>query len=137
MELVRGVRILRYEVVKDGGDDLISFEHATNLPFFPRRTFVIVIKSSDSIRGGHANSCSELLVAVSGSVIVDVDNGTQYAEVCLNTRDKALWIKPGIVVKLRNAAPQTVILAVASKCYAETLHFDRPQPHMIDKEETA
>jgi hypothetical protein len=137
MELIRGVELLQHEVFRDEGGELVAFEQFTNLPFPSKRVFFITISSPDRVRGGHANSCHELLVAVSGSVTVEVDNGTQCADVCLDANDKGLWVKPGVLVRLRGSVPQAIVLAFASACYAETRHFGRPQPHLIAGEETA
>jgi dTDP-4-dehydrorhamnose 3,5-epimerase-like enzyme len=135
MELIRGVELLQHEVFRDEGGELVVFEQFNGLPFAAKRVFFISVSSPDAVRGGHANSCHELLVAVSGSVIVEVDNGAQSADICLDTRDKALWIRPGVLIRLRRFVPHAIVLAFASARYDETRHFDRPQPHLIAAED--
>lgn len=36
------------------------------------------VDASSAVRGGHANSCDELIVALSGSVLVECDNGEEH-----------------------------------------------------------
>jgi dTDP-4-dehydrorhamnose 3,5-epimerase-like enzyme len=135
MQLIRGVEVLQHKVFADDSGELVVFEQFTSLPFACKRAFLIIISSPETLRGGHAHSCHELLVAVSGSALVEVDNGVQSAELCLDRRDKAIWVKPGVLIRFRSLVPQTILLAFASERYAETRHFDRPQPHLIAAED--
>ena len=51
--------------------DLVACEFANNLPFIPRRTFLVHNVSSDRVRGEHAHKeCLQFLVAISGSLSV-------------------------------------------------------------------
>jgi hypothetical protein len=131
MELIAGAELLQHPVFGDNGAELVAFEQFPNSPFRWERVFFITFGPLGSVRGGHANSCHELLVAVSGAVSVEVDNGTNSTEVCLDARDKSLWVKPGILVRLRGLVPGAIVLAFASASYSETRHYDRPKPHLI------
>jgi dTDP-4-dehydrorhamnose 3,5-epimerase-like enzyme len=137
MEIIKGVALLNHEVFRSRGGELMAFEEFSGVPFPLKRVFFLTVSSSDVVRGGHANSCHELLIAVSGSVIVEVDNGSECAEICLGSSGEALWVRPGVLVRLRNFASQTIVLAIASACYAKTRHFERPQPHLIATDGTA
>jgi hypothetical protein len=44
-----------------------------------------------ALRGGHANSCGELIMALSGSVCVEGDNGRERKCVRWSSYDRALW----------------------------------------------
>lgn len=131
MELITGAELLRHPVISDNGAELIAFEQFSNLPFPLERVFFMTFGSLGSVRGGHANSCHELLIAISGAISAEVDNGINSADVCLDTRDKSLWVKPGVLVRLRSLVPGTILLALASASYSETRQYDRPQPHLI------
>jgi hypothetical protein len=130
MELIAGAELLQHPVFGDNGAELIAFEQFPNSPFPWERVFFMTF-GPGSVRGGHANSCHELLIAVCGAISVEVDNGINSAEVCLDRRDKSLWVKPGVLVRLRSLVPGTIVLALASASYSETRHYDRPQPHLI------
>ena len=63
------------------------------LPFGIQRVYYLYDVPSDSFRGGHAHKeCLEVLVALSGSFSVRLDNGINQTEILLNKPDKALLI---------------------------------------------
>src|SRR4051794_10280509 len=110
MEVIRGVALLKHKIFRRQGGELIAFEEFSNSPFPLKRVFFLSVNSSDVVGGGHANSCHELLVAVSGSVTVQVDNGSECLDICLDSSGKALWVQPGVLLRLRNFASQTIVL---------------------------
>ncbi|GJD55855.1 sugar 3,4-ketoisomerase [Methylobacterium dankookense] len=131
MQLIRGVEILNYRTHVDDRGKLAAFDEFDNIPFPPRRVFFLKVDDPDRTRGGHANSCDEFIMPLSGSVLVEVDNGRECCSVHLDTRDRALWIKSGIVINLREFESNTVLLICASASYRDTRHFDHPQPHLF------
>lgn len=131
MELIRGVTLLEQRVHTDARGSLLALEQATNLPFAPKRVFATTVDAPGVARGGHANSCDEFIVVLSGSVLVEVDNGEARTRVRLHGQDQALWIRAGVLIGLREFAAQTILLVCASAPYDETRHFDRAQPDLI------
>ena len=115
----------------DARGDLVALEHCENLPFEPKRVFFIKVNDQGKARGGHANSCDEFIVALSGSVLVEVDNGFERGRVRLNTCDRGLWVRAGILIHLREFQPGTILLVCAPELYRDTQHFDEAQPHLI------
>lgn len=87
--------------------------------------------------GGHANSCDELIVAVSGLVLVEVDNGHEHAVIRLSDCNQALWISAGILIRLREFGPGIILLVCASALYGDTRHFERLQPCLVKASEPA
>jgi dTDP-4-dehydrorhamnose 3,5-epimerase-like enzyme len=130
MELIRGVTLLTHQVHTDARGSLIVLEQITNLPFPLKRVFVTMVDDSDAVRGGHANSCDEFIVALSGSVLVEVDNGRERTCVRLSGHDQGLWIRAGILIDLREFTAPTVLLVCASAFYEDTHHFAHPQLHL-------
>lgn len=131
MRLINGVEFIDQRVNRDMRGDLLAFEHFSNVPFPMERVFVMKVSSSEVTRGGHANSCDELIVALTGSVEIQVDNGDERTAIGLDGYDRALWIKPGILIHLRDFRPGTLLLVCASARYGETRHYDRAQPHLF------
>lgn len=115
----------------DSRGALGAFEQFVNLPFALERVFYMKVDDPGVVRGGHANSGEELIVALAGSVFVEVDNGHEKSRVRLHTLDKGLWVRPGVLIYLREFEPQTLLLVCASERYAEALHSDRVQPQWI------
>ena len=128
---MEGVQLRRQRVHADPRGELVALEQFASLPFAPKRVFFMKVDSSSVVRGGHANSCDELIVAVSGSVLVELDNGHERASTRLSGCDQALWISAGILIRLKEFGPGTVLLVCASAPYEETRHFERPQPWMV------
>ena len=130
MTIIPGATLHKQHVHADSRGELVSFEQHRNLPFLPRRVFFIKADSPDVVRGGHANSCDEFIVALSGSVLIEVDNGLERGRVRLESHDRALWVRAGIVIHLREFGPGTILLVCAPALYCDTHHFDGAQPHL-------
>lgn len=130
-DLIHGVQLRRQQVHADPRGKLVSLELLAGLPFMPKRVFFMKVDSPGIMRGGHANSCDELIVAVSGSVLVEVDNVSEHAAIRLSGCDQALWVRSGILIRLKEFEPGTILLVCASALYGDTRHFERPQPGLI------
>ena len=136
-QVIHGVQLRRQQVHADPRGKLVSLELPASLPFVPKRVFFMKVDSPGTLRGGHANSCDELIVAASGSVLVEVDNGSEHAAIRLSDCDQALWIRSGILIRLKEFELNTILLVCASALYGDTRHFERPQPGLIKASEPA
>lgn len=103
----------------------------SNLPFDVKHVFVIHDVPESAMRGDHASSSDEALVVMHGDLVIDLDNGNETMTVHLSRSDKALWVKAGVRLQLRNFSPGTILLAFASVPYADWCRFDRPQPQLL------
>lgn len=126
-KIIDGVNLVPQVVHSDTRGNLVSFEEFGNVPFCPKRVFVITVDCPGPHRGGHANSCDELISVISGAVTIEIDNGDSRRSVRLDSCDEALWIQAGILIVLKEFAPGTALLVCASERYEDTHHFDRPQ----------
>jgi len=126
-EIIAGVDLLPQVVHSDSRGNLVSFEEFGNVPFCPKRVFVITVDGPGPARGGHANSCDELISVISGAVTIEIDNGESRRSVRLDGRDEALWIRAGVLIVLKEFAPGTALLVCASERYEDTRHFDCPR----------
>jgi dTDP-4-dehydrorhamnose 3,5-epimerase-like enzyme len=76
---------------------------------------------SDAYRGGHAHiNQVELLVALSGSFDVKLNDGKTETFVTLNKPDKGLLIEKGMWRELENFSSGAVCLVLASDVFDET-----------------
>lgn len=132
MCLINGAQLLDYQVHADSRGKLAAFEQFDSLPFRLERVFLISVDKSGTVRGGHANSCDEYIVALTGSVLVELDNGHARCTVRVRPGGQALWVRPGVLIILRDFEPETRLLVCASARYEDTRHFDRPQPQLIE-----
>jgi acetyltransferase-like isoleucine patch superfamily enzyme/dTDP-4-dehydrorhamnose 3,5-epimerase-like enzyme len=108
----------RLKSVKDMRGDLSVGEFAKDIPFEPKRYFLVFNVPSEKTRGEHAHvKCHQFLICVKGSCAVVVDDGAARCEVALDSPDRGLYLPPmtwGIQYKYSNDA---VLLVFASHEY--------------------
>lgn len=131
-QLIQRVKLLDLVCNEDDRGSLVVIEEQDNLPFIPKRIFFINVHSSSSVRAGHSSSSEELIVAVNGAVTIDLDNGEQQISLRLEEKNKALWLRPGVWLKLTEFTPGTILLVAASILFSETQHFKKPQRLSVD-----
>jgi dTDP-4-dehydrorhamnose 3,5-epimerase-like enzyme len=96
-------------------------EGAALLPFEVRRFYFIHNVPPGATRGSHAHrELHQLVVAVSGSVVVELDDGTDREAFALTDPSLGLHIPPGYWRTLRDFAPQSVVAVLASHEYDES-----------------
>jgi hypothetical protein len=115
-----------------GHDDargrLTVFEYGSNLPFPLRRVYLLSDSNASTVRGAHSVSCDRVVQVIVGAVSIDLDNGTQKASLRLGDPRAMLRITPGIWMRLRQFAPNTVVVVCASELYKDTQTFGLPRP---------
>jgi UDP-2-acetamido-3-amino-2,3-dideoxy-glucuronate N-acetyltransferase len=83
---VRGVTLHHFPRHEDLRGSLLALEHERDLPFVPRRTFVVYDVPTQEVRGEHAHKvCAQFLVCIRGSVRVLADDGTNREEFVLDS----------------------------------------------------
>jgi acetyltransferase-like isoleucine patch superfamily enzyme len=115
---VGDVTLHRFKYVRDPRGDLSVGEFAREIPFVPKRYFLVMNVPNDKIRGEHAHyRCHQFLVCVKGSCAVVVDDLKSRVEVPLDTPDVGLYLPPmtwGIQYKYSSDA---VMMVFASDYY--------------------
>lgn len=89
------------------------------LPFEVKRVFWLHHISEGKDRGAHAllNS-SEIMIAVHGSFIVDLDDTQNKKSILLDSPDKGLIIRPGIWFRTHSYKDDGVSMVLAEEEYA-------------------
>lgn len=109
--------------IKVFGDDrgkLASFENNSNIPFDLKRVFYIFDTKSAVSRGCHANKNSEfLLVVISGSCKVKLDDGKEIIDISLSDPHKALYIDKMIWKEMYDFSYNSVLLVLTNTYYDE------------------
>ena len=112
---VNGVRFMKMPMVTDLRGILSYGEYDKQLPFVPRRYFVVTDVPSKDVRGEHAHrKLHQLLICVKGSCCVALDDGYNRDKVILDTLDKALYIPPngvGITIQIFTRCRSLLVLA--------------------------
>jgi UDP-2-acetamido-3-amino-2,3-dideoxy-glucuronate N-acetyltransferase len=111
-ELVGGARLVHLTRADDMRGSLAASELTKDLPFQPRRFFVVYRVPSAEARGEHAHrACHQFLVCLAGSLVVLVDDGTNRAQVLLDDPGLGLYMPP-MVWGTQYAHSTDAILAV-------------------------
>lgn len=96
----------------------LSFLENAMLPFPIARCFWITGIPENMTRGEHAHrTCSELIVAASGSFRVDVSDGTRIETVVMSGSENALLIRPMTWCRLYDFTADALCLCLASEPY--------------------
>ena len=113
------IEIVAIPKIADPRGNLAVMEKET-LPFSIERVYYLFDVPSGAYRGGHAHKeCMELLIALSGSFEVILDNGSQKKRVMLNNPTQGLLIPTAMWRELENFSSGAVCLVLASHTYDE------------------
>lgn len=128
-------KIIHLSKIADRRGNLTVAEQLTDIPFELKRAYWVYDVPGGESRGGHAHKqLFQLLVAVSGSFTVNLDDGTHTQSFLLNHPWEGLLITPGIWRTLDDFSTGAVCLCLASEeynpedyiyDYNEFLHYKR------------
>ena len=114
------VNIVDLSVRGDDRGSLIAIEQSQTIPFDIKRVYYIFGTQPNVARGFHAHkSLSQLLVCVSGSCDVILDNGVQRETMTLDRPDKGLLVQSMIWREMHRFSDDCVLLVLASNHYSE------------------
>lgn len=115
---IPGVRLHRLPYFVDMRGALSVAEFERDLPFVPRRHFVVYAVPSQETRGEHAHKrCHQFLICVHGSVRVLADNGSQRQVFVLDSPTLGIHLPPMIWGTQYQYSPDAVLLVFASESY--------------------
>lgn len=111
----------------DGRGGLLPFDFR-DLPFQPRRAFITHDVPAGTTRGGHAHKQGmQLLIRVSGRVLVALRDARKQETCVLQRSDIGLLIGPGIWSQQTYLEPGTSLLVFASTSYDSASYLTDPQ----------
>lgn len=92
---VRGVSLHKLPLIPDMRGSLTVGEFAKDIPFAPKRYFLVFDVPSAETRGEHAHrKCHQFLICVRGSCSVVADDGVHRQEFLLGQPDVGLYLPP-------------------------------------------
>ena len=119
MTTINDVQIIDITKVHDTRGNLSVIE-GNALPYEMKRVYYLYDIPSGGRRGGHSHvDCQELLVALSGSFDVIVNDGNEQKKFTLNKPNVGLLIVNGIWRELENFSSGSVCLVLASEVFKE------------------
>lgn len=113
-------RIIELQKIEDPRGNLTVTEGMKDVPFEIRRVYWVYDVPSGQYRGGHAHKkCLEMLVAMSGSFHVTLDDGHTRETILLNHPYQGLLIETGIWRTLDDFSSGAVCMVLASEPFEE------------------
>ena len=112
--------LIDFPKITDPRGNLTVAQALTDVPFAIKRAYWVYDVPAGECRGGHAHkSCKEVLIALSGSFHVTVDNGEEQKTVLLNHPYQGLLIDTDVWRTLDDFSSGAVCLVLASEPFDE------------------
>ncbi len=118
---MKGCSLLELKSHGDSRGSLVALEHPGTIPFEIKRVYYIYDTKRGVPRGFHAHTnLEQMLICVSGSCKVKVDNGMGDEEIYeLNTPETALYIGEMLWREMFDFSQGCVLMVIASSVYNE------------------
>jgi dTDP-4-dehydrorhamnose 3,5-epimerase-like enzyme len=108
-------RLIDLPKIPDDRGNLSFIQTGTHIPFAIKRTYWIYDVPGGEIRGGHSyHTNQELIVALSGSFDVIIDDGKQKHTLSLNRSYYGLYVPAGLWRHMENFSTNSLALVLAS-----------------------
>jgi dTDP-4-dehydrorhamnose 3,5-epimerase-like enzyme len=118
--MLNDIQFIKLPVIEDVRGNLAFIQNDV-LPFEFKRIYYLFDVPSTAFRGGHSHiNQHEILIALSGSFEVVLDDGTQKKTFVLNKPNVGLPISTGIWRELQNFSSGAVCLVIASDVFEES-----------------
>lgn len=110
----------RFQVHGDNRGSLVALEQDKEIPFPIKRVYYIFGNKDNVVRGCHAHKkLKQVLICVSGSCKIKLDNGYESCVVKLSSPDKGLLIDSFVWREMYDFSLDAVLLVLASELYDE------------------
>ena len=117
---VADAKIIDIPKIEDRRGNLSVVEEFKNVPFHIARAYWLYDVPAGAMRGGHAHKrLKQLLIALSGSFTVTLDDGHEKRKILLNPY-QGLLIETGIWRTIDDFSSGAVCLVLASEIYSES-----------------
>jgi dTDP-4-dehydrorhamnose 3,5-epimerase-like enzyme len=117
--MLNDIQLIDFPVIEDVRGNLAFIQNDV-LPFEFKRIYYLFDVPSNAFRGGHSHiNQHEILIALSGSFEVVLDDGLEKKTFLLNKPNVGLLITTGIWRELQNFSSGAVCLVVASDVFEE------------------
>lgn len=119
-------RIIELPQVHDPRGNLTFIEGGRHLPFEIRRVYYLYDVPGGSSRAGHGHrTLQQLVIAMSGSFDIELDDGRERRKYHLNRSHYGLYVGPMIWRYIDNFSSGSVCMVLASDYYDEADYFRR------------
>ncbi len=112
--------IINLPKIEDPRGNLSFIEEENHIPFKIERTYWIYDVPGGQIRGAHAfKKQLELIIALSGSFDVTIDDGNEKKTFSLNRSYYGLYIPAGLWRQMENFSTNSLALVISSTPFSE------------------
>jgi glyoxylate utilization-related uncharacterized protein len=130
---LRPCRTIDLPRITDPRGNLTFIEGSRQVPFDIKRVYYLYDVPGGAERGGHAHkNLQQLLIAISGSFDVSVDDGLEQKRFHLNRSYFGLYLPPMTWRELNNFSSGSVCLVLASAPYDEADYYRDYQSYLAD-----
>jgi len=117
-------KVMDFPIHKDPRGNLTAIEGGVHIPFDIQRVYYLYDVPGGSERGGHAHKgLHQLIIAMSGSFDVVLDDGKDKRRVHLNRSYQGLYVCPMIWRTIDNFSSGSVLMVLASNNYTEDDYY--------------
>ncbi len=111
---------MKFQVIGDERGSLISLEAMKNIPFNIKRVYYIYGVAPKLPRGFHAHKeLQQVLVCVSGSCTIILDDGNVKSEYMLDKPNKGLFVDKMFWREMHDFSEDCILMVLASEYYEE------------------
>lgn len=131
--MLNDIQFINFPVIEDVRGNLAFIQNDV-LPFEFKRIYYLFDVPSNAFRGGHSHiNQHEILMALSGSFEVVLDDGIEKKSFLLNKPNVGLPISTGIWRELHNFSSGAVCLVVASDVFDESDYIRDYKEFLVSK----
>ena len=117
-------KIIELPKILDPRGNLTYIEGGQHIPFDIKRVYYLYDVPGGAERGGHAHKeLSQLIIAMSGSFDVILDEGGEKKRFHLNRSYQGLYVCPMMWRELDNFSSGSVCMVLASNLYEESDYY--------------
>ena len=118
--MLKNVSLINLPKFEDPRGNLSFIEEMNQIPFKIERTYWIYDVPGGQVRGGHAfKEQQELIVALSGSFDVIVEDGLEKKTFSLNRSYYGLYIPAGLWRQMQNFSTNSLAMVLSSTTFSE------------------
>ena len=130
---INSCRLIDLPKISDPRGNLTFIQNDDQIPFAIKRVYYLYDVPGGATRAGHAHrALHQLIVAMSGSFDITLDDGREQRKIHLNRSYVGLYICPMIWRDIDNFSSGSVCMALASEPYDEADYYREHQEFLND-----
>ena len=117
---IEEIKLIHFPKIEDERGNLSFIEENDQIPFKVKRTYWIYDVPGGQVRGGHCfKEQKELIIALSGSFEVHVDDGEKQEKFFLNRSYYGLFVPEGLWRQMKNFSTNSLAMVISSTPFEE------------------